>query len=198
MNGSVDVDVQVAKAKETEAQIDVELKELQATLANIEEARPFEDLTVRPSSSSRLSASSHQSTFSPPLTHLYIHNHIRVLQAEDVAQAHPRIVEAVETMLKKGKWTVPGAFALLFTLHFFAFRPLPRFLFTHMVCFVFILQATRRSSATFRSCKGRDSPYNALFCWCSGCWIEIENIALDASQDDLSWWKYTAFHIKTR
>ncbi|EIM88153.1 mitochondrial ATP synthase [Stereum hirsutum FP-91666 SS1] len=63
----------VAKAKETEAQIDVELKELQATLANIEEARPFEDLT-----------------------------------AEDVAQAHPRIVEAVETMLKKGKWTVPG------------------------------------------------------------------------------------------
>jgi len=38
---------QVTKAKETEAQIDVELKDLQATLANIEEARPFEDLTVR-------------------------------------------------------------------------------------------------------------------------------------------------------
>jgi F-type H+-transporting ATPase subunit d len=37
----------VAKAKETEAHIDVELKDLQATLANIEEARPFEDLTVR-------------------------------------------------------------------------------------------------------------------------------------------------------
>ncbi|KAG1753673.1 ATP7, subunit D of the stator stalk of mitochondrial F1F0 ATP synthase [Suillus paluster] len=55
------------------AQIDVELKELQATLANIEEARPFEDLTV-----------------------------------EDVGNAHPRILEAVETMVKKGKWTVPG------------------------------------------------------------------------------------------
>ena len=29
-------------------------------------------------------------------------------QAEDVGKAHPRIVEAVETMVKKGKWTVPG------------------------------------------------------------------------------------------
>ncbi|KAH9983481.1 ATP synthase d subunit [Russula compacta] len=63
----------VAKAKETEAQIDVELKDLQATLANIQDARPFEDLTV-----------------------------------EEVGQAHPRILETVETMVKKGKWTVPG------------------------------------------------------------------------------------------
>ncbi|KAI0721985.1 ATP synthase d subunit [Cerioporus squamosus] len=63
----------VAKAKETTEKIDAELKDLQATLANIEQARPFEDLT-----------------------------------AEEVGKAHPRIVEAVETMLKKGKWTVPG------------------------------------------------------------------------------------------
>ncbi|KAJ2916487.1 hypothetical protein MD484_g3909, partial [Candolleomyces efflorescens] len=63
----------VEKAKETEQKIDVELKELQATLANIEDARPFDQLTT-----------------------------------EDVAKAHPRIAEAVETMLKKGKWTVPG------------------------------------------------------------------------------------------
>ncbi|KAI0662932.1 ATP synthase d subunit [Cubamyces menziesii] len=63
----------VAKAKETTEKIDAELKDLQATLANIEEARPFEDLT-----------------------------------SEEVGKAHPRIVEAVETMLKKGKWTVPG------------------------------------------------------------------------------------------
>jgi len=63
----------VEKAKETEQKIDVELQELQATLANIEEARPFEQLT-----------------------------------AQDVGKAHPRIVEAVDTMLKKGKWTVPG------------------------------------------------------------------------------------------
>lgn len=39
--------MQIANAKETEAQIDVELKDLQATLANIQDARPFEDLTVR-------------------------------------------------------------------------------------------------------------------------------------------------------
>jgi F-type H+-transporting ATPase subunit d len=38
---------QVEKAKETEEKIDVELKELQATLANIEQARPFDQLTVR-------------------------------------------------------------------------------------------------------------------------------------------------------
>ena len=38
----------IVKAKETEAQIDVELKDLQATLSNIQDARPFEDLTVRP------------------------------------------------------------------------------------------------------------------------------------------------------
>ncbi|KIM67763.1 hypothetical protein SCLCIDRAFT_1209892 [Scleroderma citrinum Foug A] len=63
----------VTKAQETAEKIDVELKELQATLANIEEARPFEDLSC-----------------------------------DDVGKAHPRIVEAVETMVKKGKWTVPG------------------------------------------------------------------------------------------
>lgn len=63
----------VASAKETAEKIDIELKELQATLANIEEARPFEDLTC-----------------------------------DDIGKAHPRIVEAVETMVKNGKWTVPG------------------------------------------------------------------------------------------
>lgn len=30
------------------------------------------------------------------------------LTVDDVGAAHPRITEAVETMLKKGKWTVPG------------------------------------------------------------------------------------------
>jgi len=63
----------VARARETEQKINVELKKLQQTLANIEDARPFEQLTTN-----------------------------------DVAQAHPRILEAVETMMKKGKWTVPG------------------------------------------------------------------------------------------
>jgi len=63
----------VVKAKETVEKVDIELKDLQATLANIEDARPFEDLTV-----------------------------------EEVGAAHPRITEAVETMMKKGKWTVSG------------------------------------------------------------------------------------------
>ncbi|KAG6378402.1 ATP7, subunit D of the stator stalk of mitochondrial F1F0 ATP synthase [Boletus reticuloceps] len=36
----------VEKAEETAQKIDVELKDLQVTLANIEDARPFEDLTV--------------------------------------------------------------------------------------------------------------------------------------------------------
>ncbi|KAF9535067.1 ATP synthase d subunit [Crepidotus variabilis] len=63
----------VAKAKETETKIDAELKTLEQTLGDIEQARPFDQLT-----------------------------------SEDVAKAHPRIVEAVETMVKKGKWSVPG------------------------------------------------------------------------------------------
>ncbi|KAF8760946.1 Tetraspanin family [Rhizoctonia solani] len=63
----------VAKAEETSVKIDEELGNLQKTLANIEEARPFEDLTV-----------------------------------EDVAQARPEIVKTVETMMKKGKFSVPG------------------------------------------------------------------------------------------
>lgn len=81
--------LQVAKAKETEEKIDVELKELQATLANIEQSRPFEQLTVR---TSALIPDSDQCKF----------------QLDDVAKAHPRIIDTVETMLKKGKWTVPG------------------------------------------------------------------------------------------
>ncbi|KAK7061341.1 ATP synthase subunit D, mitochondrial [Favolaschia claudopus] len=63
----------VTSAQEMEQKIDVEIKQLQATLANIEEARPFEDLTVY-----------------------------------DVGDAHPRLVQVMETMMKKGKFTVPG------------------------------------------------------------------------------------------
>lgn len=40
------VKLQVANAKETESKIDEELKDLQATLSNIEDARPFDELTV--------------------------------------------------------------------------------------------------------------------------------------------------------
>lgn len=71
------------------------------------------------------------------LLHVLVYSAVR--QADEVGAAHPRIVEAVETMLKKGKWSVPGTCnrvacpKLLFMPHF--------------------RQATRRSSATFRSCN---------------------------------------------
>lgn len=39
--------LKVAKAKEAEEKVDSELKTLQQTLADIEEARPFDQLTVR-------------------------------------------------------------------------------------------------------------------------------------------------------
>ena len=81
----------MAKAKETSDKIDEELKDLQATLANIEDARPFEDLTVR---------------LCLPDREL---NVIICSQTDEVGAAHPRILEAVETMVKNGKWTVPGA-----------------------------------------------------------------------------------------
>ena len=63
----------VAAAKETVAKISAEEESLNKTLANIKEARPFEDLTVA-----------------------------------EVGNARPEITKAVETMIKKGKWTVPG------------------------------------------------------------------------------------------
>ena len=88
----------------------MELKDLQATLSNIQDARPFEDLTVRP--------------LRAPLAFLELdltltnRRAFRVsgfclrttanTQVEEVGQAHPRILETVENMVKKGKWTVPG------------------------------------------------------------------------------------------
>jgi len=63
----------VSDAEVTVQKVDEELAKLQATLDNIKQARPFEDLTV-----------------------------------EEVSQSRPEITKAVETMLKKGKWTVPG------------------------------------------------------------------------------------------
>ena len=39
---------------------------------------------------------------------------------DDVAQARPEINKAVETMLKKGKWTVPGTLFLGTNLKMFS------------------------------------------------------------------------------
>lgn len=79
----------------------MELKELQATLANIEDARPFEDLTVCVTVPSRQ----------------LLTTDWRCLQAEEVGDAHPEIRKAVETMVSKGKWTVPGMCSVLPVYH---------------------------------------------------------------------------------
>ncbi|ORY28274.1 hypothetical protein BCR39DRAFT_535232 [Naematelia encephala] len=63
----------IQAAKETVSKISTEEKNLQDTLSNIKDARPFEDLTIH-----------------------------------DVAKARPEVRKATETMVKKGKWTVPG------------------------------------------------------------------------------------------
>ncbi|CCG84323.1 protein of unknown function [Taphrina deformans PYCC 5710] len=63
----------VENAQTTAKTIDAELSDLQATLQNIEQARPFEDLTV-----------------------------------DDVMKARPDIQKNVETMVKKGRWVIPG------------------------------------------------------------------------------------------
>lgn len=66
-------DKAVSSAQETVSKIDSELKDLNATLSNIKDARGFEELTL-----------------------------------QDVAKARPQIPQTVDTMLEKGKWTVPG------------------------------------------------------------------------------------------
>jgi hypothetical protein len=70
------------------------------------------------------------------------------IQAEEVGNAHPRIVEAVETMITKGKWTVPGMSPRNCVLGGPS-TDLP--------------QGTRRSSATFRSCRRRTT-FRVLRC----------------------------------
>jgi hypothetical protein len=72
--------------------IDEELKNLQKTLANIEDARPFEDLTVGDVRMDLCCA-----MMAEPFP-----------QVDDVAQARPEILKAVDTMMKKGKFSVPG------------------------------------------------------------------------------------------
>ncbi|BEI97235.1 hypothetical protein CcaverHIS631_0208240 [Cutaneotrichosporon cavernicola] len=60
-------------AKATVAKVSSEEESLRATLSNIKDARPFEDLTTL-----------------------------------EVGHAAPEVTKAVETAIKKGRWTVPG------------------------------------------------------------------------------------------
>lgn len=63
----------VDAAKATVQKVGAEEESLRATLSNIKDARPFEDLTTA-----------------------------------DVGKAAPETTKAVETAIKKGRWTVPG------------------------------------------------------------------------------------------
>lgn len=87
---------QIENAKATEQKIDEELKGLQATLANIENVRPFDELSV-----------------SMPYVQ-FVFCYSDLLQVSDIGEAHPEITKAVETMISKGKWTVPGSSFNLF------------------------------------------------------------------------------------
>jgi hypothetical protein len=68
---------------------------LKDTLSNIQDARPFEDLTVGLLALGSLHDPSSLTSTS-------------CLQVTEVSKARPEITKAVETMLKKGKWSVPG------------------------------------------------------------------------------------------
>ncbi|KNZ53131.1 hypothetical protein VP01_3336g2 [Puccinia sorghi] len=77
----------ISSATEASQKIEEELAALNATLQNIEGARPFDQLTVKP---------------------LLIYSHGLTLFLSDIDKAEPRISKTVETMVKKGKWTVEG------------------------------------------------------------------------------------------
>jgi len=141
----------VAAAKETLAKISKEEGSLKETLSNIQEARPFEDLTVSHSPHFRIGKaqmrdSEHNESVQWPTApasyiSLFYSTRIHVqwdigyfidpppclimtlstqrfselskspttnLQVDEVGKARPEITKATETMLKKGKWTVPG------------------------------------------------------------------------------------------
>jgi len=79
----------VAAAKETVEKIATEEKSLTETLSNIKEARSFEDLTVKSITIGMGSA-------------------LTKIQVDEVSDARPEIRKAVEGLIKKGQYTVPG------------------------------------------------------------------------------------------
>lgn len=84
--------LQVAEAKATTDKISTELVDLKKTLQNINDARPIEDLMVR--GGAALSSCLRLILFRR--------------QVEDVIEAIPEIQYTVDTMVSKGKFTVPG------------------------------------------------------------------------------------------
>ena len=83
----------VKNAEETKGKVDTELRELEKTLKNIEEARPFEDLTVV-----RITVS-----IRPEPRLLTIVHH-----QDEVVAARPDIDDRTSQLVSKGRWQVPG------------------------------------------------------------------------------------------
>lgn len=92
----------VKSAEDTKGAVDAELRDLEKTLKNIEEARPFEDLTVvRICSRWRWNWAAI----------VRIANGLadwRFLLQDEVAAARPDIDQRTEQLISKGRWAVPG------------------------------------------------------------------------------------------
>ncbi|KAI9805004.1 MAG: ATP synthase d subunit [Piccolia ochrophora] len=86
----------VKNAEETKGKVDLEVRELEKTLKNIEEARPFEDLTV-------------VSPQAPPTPFRVLYtDHLHAALQEEAAAAEPEIDERTSQLVSKGRWQVPG------------------------------------------------------------------------------------------
>ena len=88
----------VQSAEETKGKVDAELKDLEATLKNIETARPFEDLTVVCIRHGNGQAACWG--FFQPDTNFRTQ--------DEVVAARPDIDERVSQLVSKGRWQVPG------------------------------------------------------------------------------------------
>ena len=90
-------------AEETKIVVDRELKDLEKTLKNIEEARPFEDLTVvsEPHPRMRADGSGKVERWALSADHALV-------QQDEVAAARPDIDKRTEQLVSKGRWHVPG------------------------------------------------------------------------------------------
>lgn len=104
----------VKSAEETKGKVDVEVRELEKTLRNIETARPFEDLTVVCFSSPLLGARVGKEIRKEMGSGMLMELDIVLLtmrlcnQQDEVAAAQPEIDKRTEQLVSKGRWQVPG------------------------------------------------------------------------------------------
>lgn len=92
----------IKSAEETKGKVDAELKSLDATLKNIEGARPFEDLTVV----SRVIFVWNWEAWKPSWKLLI--NWLFAFFQDEIAAARPDIDERTEQLVSNGKWMPPG------------------------------------------------------------------------------------------